>query len=235
MKNWYTFYRNFTIFKKKSGTLYSGISGTLCFGIVVHYGLEYSTNKEPSTLSTEDVYNTEGEAGDTTIDESDTIDALVDENERVDTTINDEIAKDDTSFECDNKIMVWYGAFQYLLKGQKKEMLHFGRCLSGENSFDIVWYANSEIDDVDEVRKLFKDEYEESIEVGGFTTYLFKLPLDEIEDEVLDSPYIFPCKVFCYKLTDDNKPEMMGEYSIDDWESYVQLQYKTIYGGGEID
>jgi hypothetical protein len=139
--------------------------------------------------------------------------------------------------KCNDVLKIWYGALQSLKKGQNKELYVFGQCISENNSFDIIWVMNISYEDrakydIDELKSEFaRNAFKKESHIkNGFMSFVFKLPLKEIKDPLLDDPYIFPCKVeVLYNSGNDDVLLSRGFFNVDSWEDYVQLQYNQIF------
>src|SRR5690554_4264065 len=131
---------------------------------------------------------------------------------------------------CRKFFRISEGALQSLHKGQHSELYRFGQCNEGKESFEVIWVLDkpyeqrTNIIDVD-----FYNNVSDSIVIANFITYLFKLPLNEVTDPLLDDPYTFPADVEVFALRNNKKSEYIGKYHINSWDNYIQLQYKTIF------
>lgn len=137
---------------------------------------------------------------------------------------------------CENNLRIWYGGLQSLNPEQIKESYIFGECISGAESFDIIWvwndtYEEREILGAIKIQELFKKtDFNDQYTKDGFKTLVFKLPLCEVEDILLDSPYSFPCDVKVYHSMDTGNIFIFkGLFTVFTWEEYVQLLYRNIF------
>jgi len=162
------------------------------------------------------------------------------------TTTNDIIIEKDFSesnldihsniLHCNKELRIWLGSLQSLNPDQIKESYIFGQCQSGNESFDILWVLDTTYEQRakfgrDEIYELFKNlNFNGKYVKKGFKTIVFKLPLNEVEDILLDDPYTFPCNVKVYHSTECVDGFVFkGVFNIKTWEEYVQLFYQNIF------
>ena len=154
---------------------------------------------------------------------------------------NDNSSEDNSTSDinfphCDKDLMIWHGGLQSLNAGQIRELYHFGQCISGSESFDFIWVLDTNYEqrsklDVEDIRKLFKsNDFDKQYLKKEFSTFIFKLPLAEVEDPILDNPYVFPCTVETYYGSSKTGGLIFkGTFDVATWEEYTQLRYNSIF------
>jgi|GEM_PF-2023651 len=136
-------------------------------------------------------------------------------------------------FKCDEELRIWIGSLQSLESNQKKEKYVFGQCISGKDAgFDVIWAMNEPYEQRTEnennLESKFETNYNNNVIVEGFNTFLFKLFLQKVKDPLLDDPYNFPVTVSVFRNSGDSFIRK-GDFVVNTWEEYVQLQYKFIF------
>ncbi len=128
----------------------------------------------------------------------------------------------------------WYGTLQALNESQQKEIYIFERCINNGDSFETILVSNfpsyiNSSDKVDYLKEKFNNSQRDGASVKGFTSFIFKLPLNELNDPLLDDPYKFPCNVTAYfSQTENNNFFMIESILINSWEEYQQFQFECI-------
>ncbi len=139
--------------------------------------------------------------------------------------------KNDISFYENKTLHIYLGSLQSLNENQKKEIYKFGQHIDGINSFDVIWVLNKPYIER-QLEPNLQDGYdnsEASFVNEKFASFIFQLPLKNIEDILLDDPYQFPCNVDVFLLNKKRELINLGNFEVKTWEDYIQLQYKVIF------
>jgi len=130
---------------------------------------------------------------------------------------------------CDKSLSLYIGGLQGLNEIQYSEIYKFGQCNNGQSSFDIIWVLDKPYEQRSKIDASFYDKIPDSMMLKDFVTYLFKLPLKQVSDPLLDDPYVFPSTVEVFALHSETNITSLGTYRIKSSKEYVQLQYKSIF------
>jgi hypothetical protein len=125
------------------------------------------------------------------------------------------------------------GSLQSLSQDQNKELFLFGQCLVKDHTFDAIWILNKSYENrvkEDNLDSLYNLISNKALIAEEFKVLLFRLRLESVDDPLLDDPYVFPCTVDAYLISNNIESILLGSTKIQSWEEYVQLQYKCIYG-----